>query len=443
MNGTLFWRLALFLVMLPMTALFALLPVRKYLRFSRTKTALIFGAALAGLIALLSLLGVKAALPAKWPYALGLFPLLGVYFALVRDAPARMLFCFFNATMIATNGIVFGTLAAAPLELANPDRVPLPVTGLICLASAALLGALYFRTLTVQLPYLLSSDALTVNWKIAALIPLSVSLVFFWVMPRSAAVVMTGRVRATTMAFLLIGPLAYLLVYRAMWGVAVNVTENARLREENELMAMERKRYEELRAYMDDTRMLRHDFRQHMLVLEEYAKAGETEKLMEYIGRSAKAMTDHRGNFAANAAVDAVASHYDAAAREQGTHIQWQIELPEALPIPESDFIAIFGNLTENALHAVKELQEERRIVQVTTRMLSDAMLGLTIKNPYAGEIVLKKDGLPRAERAGHGVGLSSVAAAVNRFHGALDINTDNGVFTAGVLLYTLSEDGI
>lgn len=436
MNGPIFLRGALFLLELPVTALFAVLPLRKSLRFSRVRTALILGGALAAMILLISMLGSFAALPTKWLYAIGFIPLCGLYFALVRESAVKKLFCLFNAAMIVTNSIVFGTLAAAPVELSNPDFAPLPATALICLGFAIFLGALYFRPLTVQLPYLLSSEALGINWRNAAIIPCVISLVFFWVTPRSAEVVMTGRVRVTTMAFLLLVPVAYLLVYRTLWQMAVNVTENARLREMSELMAMERKRYEELRAYMNETRMLRHDFRQHMLVMEEYARAGETEKLTEYIGRLTKAVADHRGSFAANPAVDAVAAHYDALAREQGAHIQWRVELPEALPLPESDFITIFGNLVENALNAVKELPEEQRIVQATARMLSEAMLGLTIKNPYAGTITLGKNGLPRADRAGHGVGLNSVAAAVNRFGGALDINTDDGVFTAGVLLY-------
>ena len=69
--------------------------------------------------------------------------------------------------------------------------------------------------------------------------------------------------------------------------------------------------------------------------------------------------------------------------------------------------------------------------------MLSDAMLGLSVKNPYEGSIKLNKNGLPRSGKAGHGIGLSSVKAVVNRYDGSLEINTDDNLFTAGVLMYT------
>ena len=63
--------------------------------------------------------------------------------------------------------------------------------------------------------------------------------------------------------------------------------------------------------------------------------------------------------------------------------------------------------------------------VHVNAKMLSDEMLGLTVKNPYEGTIKLNKKGLPRSGKAGHGIGLSSVQAVVGRYGGSLEINTD------------------
>ncbi|MBP3729678.1 MAG: sensor histidine kinase [Lachnospiraceae bacterium] len=430
-------RYGLFLQLLSFTLLYSLWPLRRTLRFSRPRTALIAGFFLLLLISLLSLLGALTGLPAIWLLALGLLFLFGLYFFLNRDETIRKIFCFLNASMIMANAMVFGTLAAAPWELNNQAAVLLPPSAALCLACALLLALLYFKTLTVQLPYLLSSEALGFNWRTASLAPLVITLIFFFITPRSAQVVMTGRTRITSLAFLPLGSLAILLLYRTLWRVAQHVEENTKLREKNSLMEMERKRYEELRIYMNESRALRHDFRQHLLVMGEYAKNGESEKLAAYIRQFTASYAEHRGSFAANAAVDAVAAHYDAQAQEQQTHILWKIELPAQLPIKESDFITIFGNLTENALQAVRDLPAEKRNIHVTARMLSEAMLGLSVKNPYQGQIKLDKNGLPRSDKAGHGIGLSSVSAAVGRYRGALDLDTAEGVFSAGVLLYT------
>ena len=307
---------------------------------------------------------------------------------------------------------------------------------MICLGVAACLGLIYWKTLSVKIPYLIRSHALELNWRFAIVIPVIVTLLFLWITPRSAAVVMTGRVRSTSLAFMVLAPLVFLLVYHVFWRIAVNLVETARLKSENELMEMESKRYEELRSYMNETRAMRHDFRQHLLAMDEYAKNGEVEKLTDYIGQFTASLADHKGSFSANAAVDAVASHYDQVAESQLTRIKWLIQLPEVLPIAESDFIAIFGNLIENALNATRALPEEKRDVHVTAKLLSDAMIGLTVKNHYEGTIKIGRNGLPKATRPGHGVGLSSVEAAVHRYNGTLSIDTSDGLFTASVLLY-------
>ena len=147
-------------------------------------------------------------------------------------------------------------------------------------------------------------------------------------------------------------------------------------------------------------------------------------------------MKEHRAQIAANPALDAVAAHYESVAEMQRTHIKWLIELPSELPVKESDFITIFGNLVENALFAVSSIPETERTVHVNVRMVSDAMLGLTVKNPYKGTVKFGRDGLPKASRAGHGVGLQSVKFVVDRYGGAMDIDAENGLFSVGILLY-------
>ena len=436
MNGALFLRYALYLMLLLPTMIIALMPLHKQLQFSLQKTTLITAGGTVAIILLLALVGTTTDLPAKGLLVIGFIPLFFLYYFQTKIDIVRKLFTFLNAIMITMNGIVFGLLLGAPLELDNTHNVPGELTALACIGVVFIMGLIYFKTLTVKIPYLLQTEALEWNWQFAVIIPAMVALIFFWVSPRSAAVVMTGRVRITTMAFLLLCPMFYLMIFNVFWQIAVNLGETARLREENKLMEMENKRYEELRSYMNETRTLRHDFRQHMLALDQYAKKGESEKLIEYIQQFASSLAEHKGSFAANAAVDAVASHYDQLAESQNTKVDWLIGVPEKLPLAESDFIAIFGNLVENALNAVRDLPEENRKVSVTVRMLSDAILGLTVKNPYSGTIKIGKNGLPKSNREGHGVGLSSVEAAVHRYNGVLDISTDDNLFSINVLLY-------
>lgn len=432
--------LSYFLIMLilPFTLFWALLPLQEDLRYPAGRTVVIAGSVLFAIIVVCSLIGAATSFEFKWIVILGLVGVLALYLPLLTTELPKKLFCFFNATLIAGYSIVYGAILAAPLEKDDSFITLEPVSCLVCLGVALVLSALFYTTLAKKIPYLLNSEHLNLNYAYAVAITLGISALFFWVIPRVASLVLAGRVRITILGFLLLAPGAFLLLYHTIWRVAYNLTENANLRETNELMAMEQKRYHELRSYMDETRNLRHDFRQHLLVIDEYAKQGEMEKLTEYVGQFTKSLQEHRPVLAANPALDAVASHYASVAEAQDTKIAWHIELPSELPVRETDVITIFGNLVENALIAVAEIPEQQREVVVTAKMLSDAMLGITVVNPYEGTITMDKTGLPITDRAEHGVGLQSVQSVVKRYHGSLDIQTDNNIFSIGVLLYCL-----
>ena len=437
MDRTLFAGYVSILLLTVPALAFSLAPLKDYLRFSARRTAVIAGASLIAIIIGCAIIANYYAMSFKWTLIMGLILVYLVHIHLTESKFIMRVYCYFNSTMVIGNAMVYGVILAAPLEKTDSLLTLRPITCLICLAVAIALGAIYYKALAEFIPYLLNSEPLNLDYKLALSITIFITTLFFWVMPKHAGVIMTGRVRITILAFLLLAPGAFVLVYHAMWRVAVNLTENSNLRESNELMAMEQKRYEELRSYMDETRNLRHDFRQHLLVIDDYAKHGENEKLSDYISQFTKSLNEYRSVIAANPALDAVAAHYDSLAKTKGCYIKWLIELPYTLPVAESDLITVFGNLVENAIIATENLPEDKRVIHVNAKMLSDAMLGLSVKNPYEGTIKLNKNGLPRSDKAGHGIGLSSVQAVVSRYDGSLEINTDDNMFTAGVLMYT------
>ena len=56
--------------------------------------------------------------------------------------------------------------------------------------------------------------------------------------------------------------------------------------------------------------------------------------------------------------------------------------------------------------------------------------------NPDRAHAIEAKNGLPVSKLEGHGVGLASVSNIVERYGGSISINTDNNVFTVGIILY-------
>ena len=179
-----------------------------------------------------------------------------------------------------------------------------------------------------------------------------------------------------------------------------------------------------------------HDFRQHILVITKMALAGKISELQNYLQQFSESTEKSYTGYCENIAVDAVASYYTSYAERQGTRIKWRLNLPRELPIKEAEYCPMLGNLVENALKAVKSLPEKNRKIVVISSQLSPAIIGLSVDNPYSGDIKFGENGLPETGRDGHGIGLTSVMNTVRRYHGSFNIRTEGNVFSAEIILY-------
>lgn len=220
-----------------------------------------------------------------------------------------------------------------------------------------------------------------------------------------------------------------------MYQVAREYTRSAQLDRENQLLAVESRRYTELRAYMEQTRHLRHDFRQHLHVIAGLTEAGQVDELKNYLHQYESELSEERPTLCANPAVDALAGHYDHEAHSLGVPVDWRLELPRQLAIPEADFCMMLGNLLENAFHASLHLPPEQRQVKVMARMLSPAMLGLLVENRYDGVLKRQQGTLHSTKHDGMGIGLVSIQTAVSRYGGSMTVETENCLFRVNILL--------
>ena len=435
-----FARYALEYAIVIPTAIFALLPVIDDIKFSPRTFLGAVGIFLAAFIFIQAYISSSYVSKVRNVFMPGLFILFAAYYLCVDVSFSKKLFCFSNAIMLCMLCPMYTITLMAPDELTN---ILWTSSGLFTLKSclvnlglAILLGVIFFKTLTVKLSMLLHEERVNALWKFLFLFPLVMALLIYWMTPISPMVVVTGRVRPVSLVLYAIMPAFVYLLYHILWWTTRNLIESANLQQENNLLQMENKRYNELHNYMNETRILRHDFRQHILVIAQLLKSEKYRELDEYISQlTDKAQLGYK-TFCANNTVDAVASHYASIANSQATSISWSLELPATLPMKDSDYCAVFGNLLENALKAVKNLAPEKRRVKVISSMLSENMLGLSIDNPYEGEITLGKNGLPVSEQPGHGIGLISVANIVNRYGGSLNINAENQIFSVDIILF-------
>ena len=400
MNFALFGRFFLEFAMMYPAEYLCLASLQEHLRAPR-KTYAIGASA----ITLMGLAGAAVCCMLDIETNFLLIPLLIISFWLLRWRTDRevsisqTMFLFSVSAVMMSVCTLLAIVLNAEAELDNAQPVFLPSTSVICLTLSVILSAIFRFTAVRWSRWLLQEYHGEAFWESAWPLPALYAAFLVFCMPKEIGVILMNRIRI----------------------IAV--------------LAVESRRYMELRSYLEQTRHLRHDFRQHLHVISGLTEAGRLDELKSYLSQYESELSDARPTLCVNAAVDALAGHYDYEARKQGIQIEWKLELPKLLPLPEADLCNILGNLLENALHASQKLPPEERQVKVLARMLSPAMMGLMVENRYDG--VLKKQGgvLHSTKHDGQGIGLVSVETAVHRYHGNLTVETSGNVFRANVLL--------
>lgn len=430
MKPEIFIRYCLEISMIIPIVIFAVLPVRENL-----KNDFSFSFCVVSLILLTIFAGAYVAANYNLRVRSVMFPFLILFFVIyiysVKLTFNRKLFCFFNSAMISALCPMFAIFISAPYELINPlwetTRLFSLESGLVCLGISFVLGLMFFRTLTKKLPFLLREESLSSIWNFLCVIPSAMFIFIVWSTPLKPYVVLTGRVKPVGFALMFFITSTAILFYHVFWRITIKLTESSELRSENDLLKIEGKRYDELKTYMEKTKALRHDFRQHIAVMSNLSKAGKFFELENYISQLSDRSSESYGKYCANNAVDAVASYYDSVAKSQETKISWNINLPSKFPMKESDFCAMFGNLVENALNAVKKIPVKDRQIKIMSSMLSHRMLGLSIDNKFESAFNVREN---------RGTGLISVSNTVKRYGGTLNINTENNIFSVDIILY-------
>lgn len=438
MDGTLFLRYALDFAALVPAAVLCLLPVWEFLENKRRTAlaALLFLAA--GIFG-----GAAICAAGRLESNLLLAPLLLLalllYLRALRGTLSvwRAAFGFCGGLFLQTVCSVLAALICARPEYDNPDPVCLTVTGLVCLGLSVVVCGVYALTAAPWVRWLLREYESERIWRAIWLLPAGYTGLYLFSMPQApeAKILLVGRVQEISVLTGLLPLGIYLLLLYLFTCIGRESARNLRLTEENHVLTVESRRYDELREYMEKTRTLRHDFRQHLRVISGLSESGRLGELQTYLRQYAGELAEEHTPLCANAAVDAIAAYYDAAAKRAHTSVVWQLDLPQKLPLPEADLCMMLGNLMENALRASEALPEAERRVQVLCRMLSPAMLGLIVENRYDGVLRRRGGKLLSTAHPGRGVGLLSVQTAAGRYHGEVTIETEKQIFRVNILL--------
>lgn len=208
------------------------------------------------------------------------------------------------------------------------------------------------------------------------------------------------------------------------------------------LLVLEQNKYydkqlELMKASLQTTGMIRHDLKNHMLVINSLIQNNNRNEAINYISAIMENMTASHGYASSgNIIIDSIINFKFQEAEQKGIATNLDLNVPENLDMPSFDMTIILGNLLDNAVRAAS-MNEEKRYINVTLKYDKGRLL-LQVVNSFTGK-VLEKDGkflTTKEDKEHHGIGLESIRKVVNKYDGTINLDYREGVFSVTILMY-------
>ena len=224
--------------------------------------------------------------------------------------------------------------------------------------------------------------------------------------------------------------------------LSVKQQQAKRFREMTELseqyMTAQARHFEQTRAADAEMRMLRHDMKNHITVMNGLYRSGKTDELGEYLNGLSDSFADSLAvNDTGSEIADAIISEKRAAAETSGTKLVCDGSL-KGLAINAVILCTVLSNLLDNAIEAAEQTDNERIITLTAKR--TGSFYFISISNPCRGYVDVSADMITtKPDREHHGLGLKSVRNTLEKCGGTLELSCKKAgegyVFTAEVIL--------
>lgn len=197
------------------------------------------------------------------------------------------------------------------------------------------------------------------------------------------------------------------------------------------------KHSEEVENMYRQTRGWRHDLKTHIQTMKAHLALGEYDRLEEYLNELDADLAEvDKIVKTGNVRIDALLNSKLSLAQARGIPVEAKAIVPHSLPLSEVDLGIIVGNLMDNAMEACLKIEEEeKRFLRVYIDVLK-GQLYIYVINSVEGD--RKKAGrlyLTTKDSREHGFGLLRMDRVVEKYHGYLDRQNEEGVFATEVLL--------
>lgn len=181
----------------------------------------------------------------------------------------------------------------------------------------------------------------------------------------------------------------------------------------------------EIQICYDKTKSLRHDYKNHILVLSALLKNEKNQEAEKYIENLESAVDQLNASiFTGNAVLDVLLKEKLFIARQRNISITYDIIIPPHFFVNEMDFNILFSNALDNAITACEYVEEKNRFIEIFAKKKKDFFI-IKIKNS-------RNENFEKPE----GQGIFNIRTIVKKYYGIIHINKEKESFCLEILLF-------
>ncbi|MDP4146430.1 MAG: GHKL domain-containing protein [Bacillota bacterium] len=190
----------------------------------------------------------------------------------------------------------------------------------------------------------------------------------------------------------------------------------------------------EIKSLNKKARTLKHDMKNHIMVITSYLNDGEYDEAKNYLSKIADNLNKiytyiETGNSLLNYIINTKLQ----LAMEKGIDVKAEIENLSFDQIGSVDFSALLNNLLDNAIEASLNTNNKEMVVNILRKRGYDTIL---VKNKIGKSVLKDNPNLisTKKNKEEHGYGLKHIKALVDKYEGMLDIYEEDNFFCVYVV---------
>lgn len=242
------------------------------------------------------------------------------------------------------------------------------------------------------------------------------------------------RVIISTILVLVLNVVAFYL-YDSLTNSYAEIAKISVLEKENELYC---RQCEIMQNATEELQSFRHDMSNQFSVITELLQKKKYDLAAQHVSSLSKKTTCNViYSTTGNIIIDGLINYKLQCALEENITVHSEIAVPSDLEMDTSDIVVIIGNLLDNAISAILELQNDQRYLTIKI-VYSMNRLIIHMLNPYKREVQYQNGEIvtSKVDSSNHGFGLKNIERIVEKYSGYMQINPDNNKFKVDILLY-------